>query len=181
MDAPIDNISKNSSLGQGSPIEYASVTGYVLVSTAAMAYVLSCHLVSNLTKTVSSITISFYVGIFGSILSLIPMAIFERPTFPEGLCILFLMVHAFGTAQISLVVIIILKYISPTMWTLLNSLSLAITMIYQYTWLKPLHPGLGNWVEIMGAAVCFMCCITAPVWDLVRESRKITKEKTDGK
>ena len=47
-----------------------------------------------------------------------------------------------------------------------------LLMIYQFTFMKYIHPMHGNMVEIIGAVLCLTGALVTPVKDLIKEAAK---------
>ena len=134
-------------------------------------------------SSISPTTIAFWVGVAGTVGSLLVMAIVETPTFPTGaLCISLLFIHALGVGQSSLVAPYCLKHMSPLLYTLINSLHLVFLFIFQFTFLSAMQPGKGNWLEIGGAVLCVIGGLLAPLYQLIasytKYSGKMTRTKS---
>ena len=149
--------------------------GYIFAVISGAIVVGILHGMSNVVSEVSSFTFAFWNGLVGTTVSLILMGILETPVMPTSpMCVLLLLGHAIGTSQISVVTPWCLQYLSPTVCGLIYSLQLVLLLLMQYTVLKDIQPGNGNWVEILGAVVCFLGIIGGPTWHLYKESKSIS-------
>ena len=147
--------------------------GYIFAALCAITYILRYYALSYMVATISPFNFAFWNALMGTCVSLILMGIFETPTLPlSGFCILMLAVHCVGNALITLCNPWSLQYISPTQIGMINSCKMAILMIYQYTFLRHIKPGLQNWVEILGAVICFTGMIGGPLLQII-SSRKL--------
>ena len=153
--------------------------GYILVFSMGILNLIKYHILSRLVATVSPFNFAFWNALVGTVTSLILMGIFETPTLRlSGFCILMLVVNCVGNAMMTSCSPWSLQYISATLVAMINACKMPIMMLYQYTFLRNIKPGLQNWVEILGAVICFLGMIGGPLLDIV-SSRKLMRPKTD--
>ena len=62
---------------------------------------------------------------------------------------------------------------------MVHSFQLVVLLILQYTVLKDIQPGHGNWLELLGAALVFAGVVGAPVWHLIRQRNEDLKKAKD--
>ena len=156
----------------------SQAVGYVLITISGTAMGTGLFFTSAAMKHVSPICVTFWVGLLGTVVSVIPMLILETPTFPQRTdCILFLLAHAFGTAQSSFVYPYCMKHVVPSIFALILAMKLVFLLALQSTVLSEIKPGLGNWVEMLGGAICFLGSAIGPITQLVKEKRQMDKAK----
>ena len=84
-------------------------------------------------------------------------------------CIGFLAMHILGVTSSSLGIEWSLQYIRPAVCAIICTLEPVIMMIFQYTFLKDIKPGLHNWVEILGDVICFCGVLGGPLADFITQ------------
>ena len=127
-------------------------------------------------SSISPTTVTFWVGVAGTVGSLVVMAIVGDPTFPTGaLCTSLLFIHALGVGQSSQVAPYCLKHMSPLLYTLINSLHLVFLFICPFTFLSAIQPGKGNWLENGGAVLCVIGGLQAPLYQLIAIIYKVLR------
>ena len=144
--------------------------GYILLVISSLLMVLILCLVARLVQTVNPFVLGFWNGIVSTIVSLIIMGLKESPTLPSNpLCFGLLFVHAIGTALYAVNMPYCMQYIPPTVFAFIRSLQLVVLLVLQYTALSHVLPGLGNWLEILGAVLCIIGCMIGSLWQLIEE------------
>ena len=152
--------------------------GYILVLISGSMVSVGLHVVKISMKYITFITYSFWTGLIGAIFSAILMFIFEEPAFPTRPdCIGYLLIYAVGTAQSAFIFPLCLTYVIPSVYGLILATKLVILVVLQYTWLSHIQPGLGNWVEILGAIVCLLGSTLGPMFQLVKDKLEYNKAK----
>ena len=146
--------------------------GYVLLVISSVAAVIAFRLAAQIVQTANPFVLSLWTGMVGTTISLIIMGVKETPTLPSNpLCFGLLIVHAFGTALYYANFPYCMQYIPPTVFAFIRSLQLVVLLVLQYTALSEVLPGLGNWLEIFGAVLCFIGCMIVSLWQLVNKKR----------
>ena len=142
------------------------------------SYSIYLLIVPLLLENVSILTILFYNSGPCAVIFAIFMTLFESPTLPTGgFCICMIIVICVCVIQNNLVVPFCLKEIAPSVFAILMSLSIGLCVTYQYTFMKEINPGHGNWVEVLGCVLCLLGSVTSPVWHILksyREQRKLS-------
>ena len=142
--------------------------GYVCVVITSACFIAYFHSTGKLVEAVDPFTYSVWSAMLGTIFSIALTFIFEEPTFLEsGFCIALLFIHCIGSAGISFANAWSLQYISPSVCALINTLKMVIMVGFQYTMLRDVKPGLHNWVEILGAMVCFVGMLAGPLTEMI--------------
>ena len=102
-------------------------------------------------KDLRSISVSFWMGIFGLIASSCLMGISEIPRLPRNdICWGLFLGQVIPTGAGSLFVNVAAQLIPPAPLTILLTGEIIVTAILQYTVLKVINPGHQNWEEIAG-------------------------------
>ena len=169
----------NSTEGVENPAMNKQCLGYILAVLGGILFFIMFQGMSNIVTEVSSFTFAFWNGLVGTCVSLILMGFLETPVMPTSpLCIILLLGHAVGTSQIGIILPWCLQYLSPSICAMVNSFSLVVLLMLQYTALKDIQPGHGNWVEILGAVLCFIGIVACPTWHLYKGNTYSQKSKT---
>ena len=153
------------------------VLGNLCLFGYALNYVTMTFLGKRLVKTYSPCTITFWGGLSGTVLSLVLMMLTETPTFPSsGFCIGLILTHCVTAATNTILWPFCLQYLSASVATMTHTSEVIVLMILQYTILKPVMPGLGNWLEIFGSVLCFFGLIGGPLWQIIRQRYETKSE-----
>ena len=153
----------------GSSLTISGIMGYVYAVISSGLIIGYYHAISRLVKDVDPFTFAFWNALLGTLLSVLLMMIFEEPTFPlAGFCIAMLLVHCIGTTAVSVAPAWSLQYISPSVCAMINTLKMVIMIVLQYTILYDVKPGLQNWLEILGAIVCFCGMLGGPLTEIIK-------------
>jgi len=174
-----NNGSKNSSeimeyLAAKTGLHSDDIIGYSLVIASGISAAAWLHGCRILSETIAPELIALYIGIAGIVCSLLVMCIVEvpLPRVPSGICLLYLLMHSFGSSQNGIVFAMVLKHIPVMAASLIDTTSLVYLMFFQYTWLAGIRPGLGNWVEVLGACICLFSSVLGPTWHLITFRRE---------
>ena len=142
--------------------------GYLLIAISGVCSAGAFHVMHR--TDIAPTTLALWVGVVGVLGSVVPMAIWETPTFPcSALCVVILFVHAFGVGQSSVVTPYVLRYVSPSVLALINSLHLVFLFLFQFTFLSEIQPGRGNVLEAVGAVLCVVGAMIAPIWHVMEQ------------
>ena len=68
----------------------------------------------------------------------------------------------------TIIISVLIQYLRPVIVTLISNVSVVIMLIFQYTILENVMPGKRNWIEIMGAVLCFVGCSLVPIGQLMQ-------------
>lgn len=163
--------------------ELSKGTGMILAVASGIVMAFKYHVMRHMTHTHNPFTVTFWLHVFATILSAILMGIFETPTMPDDLfCIGALILHSVAMAQYILALIFTLSHVSALATNLLASLELPILLISQYTFMKHIMPGKGNWLEISGAVLCFIGSTGGTFaelfWSWYREKAKVKDDNS---
>ena len=120
--------------------------GYMLTFSTSGVLVAYYHGLNKMVKDIHPLSYAFWAALIGAILSVVLMLIFEEPVFPHfSFCIGMLILHCLGTTAISLCTPWSLQYIRPTVCSLVCASRMVIMVIFQYTIMRDIKPGLQNW------------------------------------
>ena len=168
----INNFTRHEDMNQtaSQPITEDLRIGYILAFSTSVVVVAYCHSLKKMVKDIHPLNYAFWAALIGAILSAVIMLIFEEPVFPHSsFCIGMLITHCLGTTTVSICRAWSLQYIRPTVCSLVFASRIVIMVILQYTIMRDIKPGLQNWVEILGAVICFFGTVGGPLTDIVKD------------
>ena len=113
---------------------------------------------SNFLSEVNGITVYFYMGVVGMILSGAGLVAFETPRFPsdgESWALVLIISLSLAVAVISL--ICASQNLDPPAVAITLQLAIVMLVILQKTIMKNIQPGCGNIAEIIGIVVLKKC------------------------
>ena len=152
--------------------------GYILVAVSGICISISFLTMRKFVATENPFILAFWLGFFGSVISVVPMLTLETMVFPsEGLCILILLLHGVSSTQTVLCSPFCLQYLSPPQYSFIVTMHMAVLLALQYTVLSDIQPGNGNWVEILGGIICIAACLLGPATDIIQHRYKTLQEK----
>ena len=67
----------------------------------------------------------------------------------------------------------------PITYAMILNLEPVILLTFQYTWMKVVNPGLGNWVEVVGPVVCFVGSTLGPGLELLKYFKHKKKQSEE--
>lgn len=136
------------------------VKGCLLIVGSSLGYVLEMAVQQHRLQDMNVYVIIFWMCLTGTLLSGAVMLSVETPTFPTSpICILLLLGHSACAAAASILAVTAVSLISPVTYSLLNSLQLVLFLVAQYTVLKNVNLGYGNWAEVVGAILVLCASI----------------------
>ena len=134
-----------------------------------LGHIIAC--VSGLTYAFYVATVQYYEDFFtvenlfkcliydyavGTVLSLVPMLIYENSVFPTDLRSILLLAGHVCTYVFAMPLFLYASVlISGNLTTIITTSNLIFVFIAQYTILKNIHPGHKNWIEILGV-ICVL-------------------------
>ena len=157
-----------------------TMLGYVLIICSSLGMCALFFGTKKLLTDVHPLTYCFWNALIGTSFSLIIMSSFEQITMPSSWwCITMLLVHAVGTTQVSILGTWCLQYMSSSVYGMVNGLQQVILILFQYTILRNINPGLHNWVEVLGGVLCFIGVVGGPTYSIIKDrmEAKVHKEK----
>ena len=146
--------------------------GYIYILGTSICLSAHFHTCSKMVQDVHPFTFAFWSSVVGTGLhqDVILMLIFESPVLlKSSFCIGLLVMHCLGVTSLSLATQWGLQHIRPAVCATIHTLDLVIMMIFQYTFLRDIKPGLHNWVEILGAVICFCGMLGGPLADFITQ------------
>ncbi len=151
--------------------------GYLLLVGCAVAVALTMLLAAKLQQEIASEVVIFWAAGGSTILNLIASCIFEDMVFFSGwFCTTIAMVHVVFSAAYSTLFLWVAKYMLPVVQTLTLNCGVLVLMLAQYTVMRRVNPGLGNWVEVLGAVICFVAGGVGPLGDMLLQHRSKKEE-----
>lgn len=143
------------------------LAGYLLSLGSSITYTSFINMQRKCLNDVSIITIFFWLGALGTVLSGVVMFILEIPIFPRSTtCIMLLLGHSLGSSAGICIQTASLFLISPFTFTILFSLELVVLLVMQYTVLSEINPGHRNMLEVVGVILVLFACISEPIYSL---------------
>lgn len=141
--------------------------GYAFVVTSAACHVIFLYSTNKGLSEIHPCVIVFWTALSGVTVSLLGMAVFETPMMPSNsLCLGMLPAHA-TAASICLVLLTTgISLLPARVCALLSSIEVAFMCTAQYTVLKNINNGHGNFLEIMGVVIVVAGNTIRPIHDL---------------
>ena len=141
--------------------------GYTFLFISSFAASIIYFVVNRKLRDVAGLVVTFWVAVWGIIVSLLLALIFEDFTSPSNIeCVLLVLGHSLGAGLGTAGNLIAVQMISPVILTLVGSLQVVILCIAQYTVMADILPGKRNAAEIVGVGTTFIGNITFPVYTI---------------
>ena len=113
----------------------------------------------------------FWAFLSNTIVSAILMLIFETMVLPhDPWDILYIFLHCLSYSLLWPFYIYGIRYISANFFNIICSLSVILMLVAQYTVLKSILPGKGNWLEVCGIVLVFSGVALTSLIDLCHKS-----------
>lgn len=139
--------------------------GYILGCITPLLILCQIYTINTRLSHVNPFVTVFWVSLIGSVVMTCVMGMLETPDFPSGaMCIGFMFVHLIGVLVNYLCFLVISMKLAPIITVLLFTLEITIGLIAQYTVLKNINPGHGNYVEILGAVAVIVGNVITPLY-----------------
>ena len=147
------------------------ILGYVLMILAGCSGAVDTVIQKARLNDENPLVIAFWASIAMTVIPVILCLATELHslTFPTDINSILLIVG--NTVASALSIIVSIKGIAMTtaiLITIAASMQIFFLTISQYTVLKNIEPGKGNWIEILGAFVVFIAAIIPPIWDVIQ-------------
>ena len=145
------------------------ILGYILMILAGVSGAVDTVIQKARLNSESPLVVTFWASIVMTVIPLVLCLIteLESLTFPTDLnSILLVLGHLFASALSLILTIRGVSMTTAILITLALSMQIFFLIISQYTVLKSIEPGKGNWIEILGAVTVFLAAIIPPVWDV---------------
>ena len=132
--------------------------GYLLPLLAGILISINILLVKKFPFLGQELLATCFWGIaLGIVISAIAMAIFENPVLPESwLDFGYILGHCCTFGLIWFFCLIGSSYVSGNTVNIIYSTSPVFMLISQYTVLSSIHPGNGNWIEVVGTILVLL-------------------------
>ena len=115
----------------------------------------------------------FWCFLLNTILSIVPMLVFETPVLPDSwMDILLVVVHCVSYLAMWPLYMFAIQYISGNTFNIISSCTLVFMLIAQYTVLSSILPGHRNWIEIVGVVLVLFGSILGSILELYRSKSK---------
>ena len=144
--------------------------GYIMISLSGVCLSNSYLTMGTYVRTEGNpFVLAFWLGLGGSLFSVAPMFALEKIVFPsDPLCLFMLFLHGISSTQTVLLSPFCLQYMSHSMYSSIVVTHTAVLLILQYTVLKDIQPGNGNWVEILGGIIVLAANLLGPITEIVQ-------------
>ena len=157
-----------------------SMLDYTLAAASGVLLAILLQLQKYYVADANPFAMNMWRSVAGTAISLILMLIMEEPVLPSDfLCILSLLGHCIVIAIYVIIVPFVLETLSAALTNLLQSLNLVILVIMQYTLMRNILPAKENWLEVLGAVLCFVGSIGGTTYELI--TQKYAQQEESGK
>ena len=157
-----------------------SMLGYTLAAASGVVMAIYLQLQKYYVVDANPFAMTMWRSVVGTVISLILMLIMEEPVLPSDLlCILSLLGHCIAIAVGAIIVPFVLETLSAALTNLLQSLNLVTLVIMQYTLMRNILPAKENWLEILGAVLCFFGSIGGRTYEFI--TQKYARQDEEGK
>ena len=157
------------------------VLGYILATCTGLFMTLEVAVVKYYKDffTTENVFISLiWSYLLGTLLSIIPMLIYEDPVFPVDIKnILLLCAHVCTYVFMLPLLLYGSLLVSGSLGSIIGTTNLILVLIAQYTLLRDIHPGHRNWIEIVGV----MCVLFGSIFSSLVEILKSYRKEEDKK
>ena len=153
----------------GNMAKVTSLLGYLLAAMAGLP--VAIHYIGSgiILKEHNPVTLTLWVALFGLPASLILSFYFEEPVVPtQSRDILLIVGHCLAQAVNAICNRFACQLIQPMRTALIRSLTPVAMLVPQYTVLKHILPGHGNWLEVFGAICISFGVALRPTFDLIK-------------
>ena len=146
--------------------------GYILAACTGVLLTIEITLVRYYPDHLSDKNIFialFWTYTFGTIVSLVVMAIFEDPQIPNGFEeYLFTSCHLFSYVFLMPLYMYGSSVTSGNAASIIGTSSIIAMLAAQYTILKDIHPGHRNWIEVLGVFLVLLGATISSVVEICR-------------
>ena len=147
-----------------------SALDYTLAAASGVVLAILLQLVKYYVVDANPFAMNMWCSVANTAISLILMLIMEEPVLPSDLlCILSLLGHCIVIAIGAIIYSFTLETLSAALTNLLGSLNLVILVIMQYTLMRNILPAKENWLEILGAVLCFFGSLGGTTYELLTQ------------
>ena len=180
----VDNISSNQTAGRNissnETFGVLAILGNILAVFAGLLTSVQISVVKHYNDffTTHNLLISLsWSYVTGTVLSLIPMLIWEDPVIPNtekdillviahaGTYVFIMPLHLYGSLLVS-----------GNLGSLIRTQTLVLVLIAQYTFLNNIHPGHRNWIEVVGVIYVLFGTIFSSLVETLKDCRSSKEE-----
>ena len=148
-----------------------SVVGYTLAVTSGVIMAIYIKLQKCYVADANPFALTMWRSMAGSSISAILMLVLEEPVIPlDLLCVLSLLGHCISISVFAIVMPYAMKTLSAPLINLLQSLNLVSLVVMQYTLMRNILPAKENWMEVLGAVLCFCGSIGGTVYEIIKQT-----------
>ena len=116
----------------------------------------------------TALSVTLWTAVIGTLLSIILMPFIEKPVLlTSPYCITLLLLHCISVEQSMIIIPWAAPYVLPPIITMSFAMPIIVQMICQYTFLKNIQPGFGNWEEIFGGILCSLGILLGPLLSIL--------------
>ena len=157
-----------------------SALDYILAAASGVLWAILLQLLKYYVVDTNPFAMNVWSSVAGTAISLILMLIMEEPVLSSDLlCIMSLLGHCIAIAVTVIITPFVLETLSAAVTNLLQSLNLVTLVIMQYTLMRNILPAKENWLEILGAVLCFFGSIGGTTYELI--TQKYAQQEESGK
>ena len=148
----------------------STTVGYVLVVAAGAVesalFIVTKHRCDGIDPMVQTVFFSFSVMFMSFPLAIYFESIKMNYTTQE---VMYLLGHSVTSTMQIFLVMYAIQNISSVIMSMVYGMSVVFSFCLQYTALKGIYPGHGNWIEVLGAALTLAGIVMASVVELIQE------------
>ena len=156
---------------------HSPLIGYILAASTGLLNILEILLVRYYPDHLSDKNIFialFWTYAFGTIVSLVVMAIFEDPQIPtEFKEYLFTSCHLFSYVFLMPLYMYGSSVTSGSAASIIGTSAIITMLAAQYTILKDIHPGHRNWIEVLGVFLVLLGATVSSVVEICKSYKRL--------
>ena len=151
-----------------------TATGYIVAVASGIPLSFSYIITGFTLKEINPVALTVWIAIFGLPVSLIVSLYFEEPVLPvQWWHILLLLGHMLAAVSGNMCTSISCQLLGPMRTAVVFSLTPVIMLIPQYTVMKHIMPGHGNWIEVVGVLITIVGIGLSPTFDFISHRHTI--------
>ena len=117
--------------------------------------------------TISNTSLCFWIGLGGMVICVFGVP-FESKSLPfQPQCVVYFLCVIL--LQYNLQEPFCLQYLSPSVYALIKSQQIPVLFMLQSSMSGVFKPGIGNWMETVGAILCVCACSFIPLYQIVQD------------
>ena len=157
-----------------------SMLGYTFAAASGVVMAIHFVLQKYYVADANPFAMTMWRSVAVTAISLILILIVEEPVLPSDLlCILSLLGHCIAIAIGFIIVPFVLETLSAALTNLLQTVILVTLVVMQYTLMRNILPAKENWLEVLGAVLCFFGSICGTTYELIKQT--YTQQDESGK